>query len=251
MGLCEKTIAAMKNMNAVCKKDYSTLPWTYCNVTKKKSRSFESAVKTKNHKINCVDGPQWAALTAGVPSSALAWYCANGTIVWCNANAKANASKYFDFIKVGNRTVSQCQSTGLLLPGDFLGYQTMSHTNAYYAKNKSFDSGHAFANPKQGEGAKIRKFIGSLQYRSMKVSYIIRLKSRIRYRVQCGAFTDQAKADQTAKLLAAAGIKTMKINEDGMIKLQAGLYDFKDNAETYSKQIARKGFSVIIKEVDS
>ena len=251
MGQCEKMLAAMKNMNSVAKKDYPSDPWLYCNITKKKSRSFALAVKQKNHKINCVDGPQWAALSAGVPSSALGWYCANGSIVWTSQSARADAKKYFDFIRVGNKTVAQCQKSGLLLPGDILGYMSMTHTNAYYAKNKSFDSGHAYASPKSGEGARIKKFIGSLQCKSMKVSYIIRLKSRIRYRVQCGAFTDSCKAEQAEKLLAAAGFKTMRILEDSMIKLQAGLYDFKDNAEAYAHQIAKKGFSVIVKEVDS
>lgn len=248
--LNDRFLQALKYMNTTMKADNKAgHQWRYCNVTSKKAKSFPSARKQGKYRLNCVDGVQWAAKIAGVPSSALAWFCQNGKIIWCGTNAKAEAKKYYRIIKVGNKTVRQLYSSGALLPGDILGYVTMSHTNCYYGNGgKSFDSGHAFASG-SGEGAPIKKFIGSLRYGSMKVSYILRLKDRTQYRVQCGAFTDKNVLGDTERRLNKAGFATVRIEEDGLTKLQAGLFESKDNAEKLMKRIKAKGFSVIIKEV--
>lgn len=249
MSTNDKFITAMKYMNDVVKADNAAgHQWKYCNTTSKKATDFPSAREQKKFRINCVDGVQWAAKIAGVPSSALEWFCQNGKIVWCGTNAKSRCKKYFDIIHIGNRTVKQLQAAGVLLPGDILGYETMSHTNAYYKKGKSFDSGHAFAQG-SGEGAKIMKFIGSLQYQSMKVSYILRLKNRTRYRVQVGAFQNMNVLVQTETSINHAGFPTIRINEDGMVKLQAGLFDSKTNAEKLVKKLRSRNIGAIIKEV--
>ena len=246
----DRFLLALKYMNSTVKADNKAgHQWKYCNVTKKKARNFEAARKAGKYLINCVDGPQWAIkIAGGVPSNALAWYCQNGRIVWCSENAASEAKKYFKIIRVGNKTVRQLQSSGTLLPGDILGYVSMSHTNCWYGKNKTFDSGHAFAFG-SGEGARIKKLIGSLKYGNMKVSYIIRLKDRTQYRVQCGAFTNGAVLEQVNRSLHKSGFDTILLNEDGMTKIQAGLFDSKVNAEKLVKRIRAKGYSAIIKEI--
>lgn len=245
----DRYLYALKYMNTTIKADNAAgHQWRYCNVTSKKARTFPGARSLGKHLINCVDGVQWAAKIAGVPSSALAWYCQNGKIVWCGADAKTNAKKYFRIIRVGNRTVKQLKAEGTLLPGDIIGYMSMSHTNCYYGSGKSFDSGHAFASG-SGEGAKIRKVIGSLRYGSMKVSYILRLKDRTQYRVQCGAFTNMGVLQNVEQSLNRSGFKTVRIQEDGLVKLQAGLFESEANARALMNRIRSKGYSAIIKEI--
>lgn len=249
MSTCERFLEKLKYMDTTVKADNSIgNQWRYCNVTSKKAKSFTGARKQGKYLINCVDGVQWACKLAGVPSAALAWFCQNGKIVWCGDNARAVAKKYFQIIHIGNKTVRQLQSAGVLLPGDILGYESMSHTNAYYAKGKSFDSGHAFASG-SGEGAAIKKLIGSLKYGSMKVSYIFRLRDRIRYRVQVGAFTNLSALEKIESSINKKGFPTVRLNEDGMIKLQAGLFDSKANAEKLLKKLKAKKIGAIIKEV--
>ena len=245
----DRYLYALKYINATIKADNAAgNQWRYCNVTRKKAKSFPNARKQGKYLINCVDGVQWAAKIAGVPPSALAWFCQNGKIVWCGTDAEKNAKKYFNIIRVENKTVKQLQAEGTLMPGDILGYMSLSHTNCFYAKGKSFDSGHAFASG-SGEGAKIQKVIGSLRYGSMKVSYIIRLKDRTKYRVQCGAFTDMSVLQRVERSLDRSGFKTIRIQEDGYVKLQAGLFESEANAKALLKKIRAKGFSALIKEI--
>ena len=215
----------MKNMNAVCKKDYSTLPWTYCNVTKKKAKGFEQARKQGKYLINCVDGVQWALRIAN-PKMPISWYGGNGTIVWLNDHSKADVKKYFKIIKTGGKTVSQLYKAGSLCDGDIpLGYQGFCHTNAYFGGGKSFDSGHAYASPKSGEGAKIKKLIGSLAHKGDRVNYILRLKDRAHYRVQAGAYTDKRKYDEQA----GAGRLLLRKNQCR----QAGSYPEKEGVRCF------------------
>lgn len=247
--LNDKYLEALAYMNATVKADNAAgHQWRYCNVTAKKAKSFPSARKQGKYRINCVDGVQWACKLAGIPSSALAWFCQNGKIIWCGSGAKAEAKKYFKIIRVGNRTVRQLQASGDLLPGDILGYQSMSHTNCFYKKGKSFDSGHAFASG-SGEGAAIKKLIGNLKYGSMLVSYIIRIKDRTQYRVQVGAFTNLGTLQNTESWINKQGFPTVRVNEDGMIKLQAGLFVSRANAEKLLKKLKAKKIGAIIKEV--
>ena len=103
-------------MNATMKQDIKDGNlWKYCNVTKKKEKTFFMARKKKKFLANCVDGVQWACKIAGIPASALAWYGQEGGgIAWCSANAESNARRYFELIKVGERTVSQLLNDGVI-----------------------------------------------------------------------------------------------------------------------------------------
>jgi cell division protein FtsN len=124
----------------------------------------------------------------------------------------------------------------------------MNHTNSYYGGKYSFDSGHAYASG-SGEGAKIKKFIGSLAHRNNKVAYILRIKDRAQYRVQAGAFSDIQKYNEQVALMRKKGFPAVLIQEDGMFKVQAGLYSGKTNAERLVGALAKKGIASFIKEV--
>ncbi len=249
--LNEQFIDMLKYMDTTIKEDNKAgHQWTYCNVTKKKAKNFEQARKQGKYKINCVDGPQWALLACGVASNALSWYGSNGSIAWLNSSAKKNAKKYFDIISTGGKTISQLYSSGLLCDGDILlGYQGFSHTNVYFGNGKSFDSGHAFATPKTGEGAKIKKFIGALQHKTKKVNYILRIKDRAHYRVQAGAFETKEKLDERIALLQSKGYKTQVFEEDGYFKVQVGFFAGKTNADNLAAELQKKGISAFVKEV--
>lgn len=227
----EKYMDALAYMNTTLKADIKAgHQWKYCNVKSHKGKNFEDARKKGKYLVNCVDGVQWACIMAGIPTSALSWY-GSGGIVWLNKNAKANANKYFQIIKVGNKTVKQCLDQGMLCEGDILTYVNMSHTNAYYKDGKSFDSGHAFCTH-NGEHAPFKKLIGSLRYSTSKIAYILRIKDRKHYRAQAGAYTDLSKANARMKELR----EKWKINselksEDGMYKVQVGYFDGKENCD--------------------
>lgn len=249
----EKYMDALAYMNTTLKADIKAgHQWKYCNEKSHKGKNFEDARKKGKYLINCVDGVQWACIIAGVPSSALSWF-GSGGIVWLNSNAKANAQKYFQIIKVGNKTVKQCYDQGMLCEGDIITYVNMSHTNAYYKDGKSFDSGHAFCTH-NGEHAPFKKLIGSLRYSTSKVAYILRIKDRKHYRVQAGAYNDEKMALEKQKLL----LNKFKINstikkEDGMFKVQLGYYDGRENAEKYRQTVLKKTKwavnEVIVKEL--
>lgn len=250
----EKYMDAMAYMDKTMKADNAAgHTWKYCNVTGHKAKDFESARKQGKYLLNCVDGVQWACRIAGIPSSALAWYGSRG-IAWCGTNAQANAKKYFQIIKVGNKTVRQCLTEGLLCEGDILTYVSLSHTNAYYKDGKSWDSGHAFCTRSSGEHVPFTKWIGSLRYPTLKVSYILRIKDRKHYRVQAGAYKSESMAKEKQKLLSTKFKinSTIKI-EDGMYKIQLGYFDGKENAEKYRKKMLTKtkmkDNEIIVKEL--
>lgn len=248
MTIHQKYMQALAYMNKTMKADIAAgHQWKYCNVTSKKAKGFQQARKKGKYLINCVDGVQWACKIAGVPGNALAWY-GNKGIIWCNSNAKANAKKYFNIIKIGNKTVKQCLENGLLCQGDILTYANMSHTNAYYKDNKSFDSGHAFCTG-SGEGAKFKKWIGSLRYSTYKIAYILRLKDRKHYRVQAGAYENEKELYKQIKLIESKKLDYTLIKEDNLIKIQMGYFDGKENAEKFAEKLAKKGIATYIKEL--
>lgn len=245
----EKFLEALKYMNRTMKADNEAgHQWTYCNVTSKKAKNFAQARKQGKYKLNCVDGVQWACKIAGIPGSALAWYGQKGgTIAWCSKDAKANAKKYFELIKVGDKTVSWLLNHGRLCEGDILTYVSMNHTNAYYGKNRSFDSGHAYTKG-SGEGAKFMKWIGSLACKTSKVGYIIRIKDRLHYRVQAGAYYQQEEADKQIARLKKLGYNVIVKKENDMIKLQVGYFSGKENAEKLVQELAKKKIAAFVKE---
>ena len=251
--LHEKYMDAMAYMDKTLRTDNAAgHQWKYCNVTSHKAKDFESARRQGKYLLNCVDGVQWAAKIAGIPGSALAWYGSRG-IAWCGQNAQANAKKYFQIIKVGNKTVKQCLDQGLLCEGDILTYVSLSHTNAYYKDGKSWDSGHAYCKG-SGEHAPFTKWIGSLRYSTSKVAFILRIKDRKHYRVQAGAYNDEKMAKDKQKLLQDKfKIGSTIKKEDGMFKIQLGYYDGRENAEKYRKTVLKKtkwkDNEVIVKEI--
>lgn len=245
----ERYLEALKYMNATMKNDNKLgHQWKYCNVTSKKAKDFESTRKQGKYLINCVDGVQWACKLAGIPGNALCWYGGDGKIVWLNSHAKEDAKKVFEIKSAGGKTVNQLYNAGQLCDGDILTYIGMNHTNSYYGGKYSFDSGHAYASG-SGEGAKIKKFIGSLAHRNNKVAYILRIKDRAQYRVQAGAFSDINVFQQQAALLRKKGFSSVLVNEDGMYKLQAGLFSGKTNAERLVEKLNKAGISAFVKEV--
>lgn len=246
----ELFIKKLSYMNTTMKGDNSIgNQWKYCNKTGKKANGFEQARKQGKFLLNCVDGVQWALKLAGVPASALHWYGTTGKIAWTTSTGKASAKKYFKIISTGGKTVKQLYNQGLLCDGDILlGFQAFSHTCCYYGGKKSFDSGHAYCSG-SGEGAKFKKWIGSMTCKNSKVNYILRLKDRAQYRVQAGAFHDLDTCNKKMAQLAKKGIKTIRFTEDGMYKLQAGLFSGKTNAERKVAALAKKGVPSFIKEI--
>ena len=254
----ERFLEAMSYMNTTMKADNKAgHQWTYCNVQSKKLKGgFEAKRKPGNpkaYKTNCVDGVQDALLMAGVPSSALAWYGGNGNIVWCNKNAEAEARKYFDIIPVKNKTLLQLWNDMELCDGDIpVGYVGFSHTNCYYGGSnykKFFDSGHAYATPKSGEGARFSKWIGSMYYKNKKVKYLLRLKDRATYRVQAGAYNQLDKYAEQANYIKSKGYKVTCIEEDGMYKAQVGSFSGKSNAARFAAMVKAAGIDCFVKEI--
>ena len=238
----ELFLASLREMSAAVNADFrSKRPWHYTN-TKKRYKTFERARET-NRLTNCVDAVQMGLRKAGVPASALDWYGGNGKIVWCSANARAEALKYFDIVPTGGATVNALKNSGKLCDGDILlGYQGMSHTNCYIGKNQSFDAGAS-------EGATFRKWIFALKWGNKKVNRILRLKDRAHYRVQAGAYTNINKFQEQADLVRKAGFPVTLVHEDNMYKVQAGYFSGKTNAEKMVTQLAKKGISAFAKEV--
>lgn len=247
MTLHQKYMQALAYMNKTMKADNAAgHQWKYCNNTSKKAKGFQQARKQQKYLINCVDGVQWACKIAGIPGSALAWY-GNGGIVWCGKDAKKQAKKYFEIIKVG-KSVKQCYDKGLFCQGDILLYQNIAHTNAYYQNGKSFDSGHAYATG-SGEGARFNKWIGTLSHKNDVVAYIFRIKDRKHYRVQAGAYTDQTELNKQINFIKSKGFNVALIAEDGMTKIQVGYFSGKENAEKLVQKLAKKGINSFIKEI--
>ena len=249
MGLNERFLEYLNYMNNAMKQDLAAgHQWKYCNSKSKKASGFEQARKQGKYLVNCVDGVQWGLRAVGVPSSALHWYGTQNKIAWTKTNGEAGAKEYFEIIKTGGKTVRQLYESGTLCDGDImLGFTNMNHTTCYFGHGMSFDTGHAYCFG-SGEGAKFRKFIGSLSCGGSKVNYIMRLKDRAHYRVQVGAFSTDDAFNEMAQKLNAAGYKTLEINEGGLKKIQVGFFSGKTNAEDYAAQVSAKGFPAIVVE---
>jgi hypothetical protein len=245
----EEFLKALKAMNSTVKADNADgHQWKYCNVKSRKGKDFADARKKGKYLINCVDGVVWALMCVGIKS--VSWYGGDGKIVWLNDHAKVDAKKNFDIISTGGKTVAWLEKNARLCDGDILlGYQGMNHTNVYYGNGKSFDSGHAYASG-SGEGAKIKKLIGSLAHKNSKVNYILRLKDRAHYRVQCGAYSDIGKFNEQVEIVEKKGFSTTKVVEEGLMKVQVGYFSGKTNAERLAEKVAKKKLDVFVKEIE-
>ncbi len=247
--LNDRFIKACKNQNKIMKQEIKEgKKWAYTN-KKHRESTFEAARKKNNRLTNCVDGCHWAAKAAGCPANALSWYGGMGGPVWCNPNAEKNAKKVFDLIPIG-KSVNTALKKHLLCEGDMLVYTTITHTNTYLGKKKSFDSGHAYCKS-GGELAEFTKWIGNTPYGDQKISYVFRFKDRTHYRVICGVYKIRENAIEKADRVNSMklGFK-VTINElDGLYKVQAGYFDGKENAEWRRDTLKEAGIDAFISEV--
>lgn len=230
----EKFVAALKELDSEMRKDIKAgHKWCYTNV-KKRNKTFATARKQKNYVTNCATGVDWGLTLAGVPSKAQAWYGSDGNVAWVGKTAEKNAKKYFEIIKIpGKKTVNNLYTKGQLCEGDILVYHGMNHTNAYIGGGKSFDSGHAYCTG-SGEMAPFKKWVGSLAHKSAKVAYILRLKDRIHYRVQVGAYRTDKAMKERLKQLDYYKIDWIIKEEDGYKKVQLkDVFSSKEQAEKY------------------
>ena len=229
----DRFLANLKAMSATMRAETKAgKKWKYKNSNQE--HTFADARKKNNRVVNCVLGVRWG-LRGLIPDNALQWWGAKGKIVWSNDKAKERAKKYFDIIKVGNKTVNQLYKQGMLCEGDILTYMSMVHTNCYIGEKKSFDCGHAYC-----IGQTFRKWIGNLACKTHKVNYIFRLKDRSHYIVQGGAFYDKAKANERISLLKKYGIAAVINEVDDMYKIQLGYFNSKENAEVFAKKVNKK-----------
>lgn len=245
----ERYLEALRYMDKTMRADNKAGDqWSYCNVTSKKVRGFENKRKKKKFLTNCVDGVQDALRIAGIPESALGWYGTDSKIAYTGKDAKKEAEKYFRIIKTGGKTPQQLFDSMSMADGDILlGYKGISHTNCFMGGTtpKSFDSGHAFCS-----GEDFKKWIGNLCNRNTKVFYILRLKDRAHYRVQCGAYINLASYNEMVRNIESAGYSTAMVREDNLYKISAGYFDGKTNAERLAAELTKKGISAYVKEVD-
>ena len=225
-------VAAMKHLNTVMKQDNKNgHQWRYYN-SKRSENTFEKTRKAGKYYTNCMGGVTFAAKYAGVDGSALNWYGDKGRIHWLSDSAEKDAKKYFDVVPVKDKTVKQCMADGTLKPGDIVTYMSITHTNAYYAENKSFDAGHAYCDG-SGEGAPYKKWIGTTPYKNYKVAYIFRLKSKnIVYRVQIGSYSRKTNADKcVANCKAKTGFAAFpELMGDGQYHVFCGSFEDVNNA---------------------
>lgn len=226
----DKFIENLKNMNSIVKAEIKAgKKWKYKNGGQE--HTFEDARKKNNRVVNCVLGVRWG-LRGLVPDGALAWWGNKGKIQWANDKTKERAKKYFDIIKVGDKTVNQLYKNGLLCEGDILTFMNLVHTCCYIGGGKSFDTGHAYC-----LGQTFRKWIGKLTCKRYKVNYIFRLKDRTHYIVQGGAYYDKAKAEERVALFKKCGYSPLIKEIDSMYKIQLGYFNGKENAEAYAKKV--------------
>ena len=245
-------VAAMKHLNTVMKADNKAgHQWRYYN-GKRSENTFEKTRKAGKYYTNCMGGVSFAAKHAGVPGNALDWYGDKAKIHWLNENAEKNAKKYFDIIPVKTKTVKQCIADGTLRPGDVLTYMNLTHVNAYYAENKSFDTGHAFCDG-SGEGAPYKKWIGTTPYKGYKVAYILRLKSKgVVYRVQINAYTRKVNADKcVAECFKKTGFPAFyELMGDNQYHVFCGSFESKANANDRVAAIRGAYPGAFVKEVN-
>lgn len=70
------------------------------------------------------------------------------------------------------------------------------------------------------------------------------------YRVRCGRFSVKQNATNLVNLLASNGIGSMLVKDGDEWDVQVGLFNVKENAEAYEKEIKNKGFDVMIVEIE-
>ena len=66
------------------------------------------------------------------------------------------------------------------------------------------------------------------------------------YRVQTGAFKNQANADKLETQIKSKGFDTYMVKADGLYKVQVGAYSVKSNADAMEKRLRDAGFDTYI-----
>lgn len=74
-------------------------------------------------------------------------------------------------------------------------------------------------------------------------------KPSVKYRVQSGAFQDESKCDAWMNTIHQKGFQAIKKYENGLWKVQCGLFNDKENAEKLAEQLRAKGIVSAIIEV--
>jgi len=72
-----------------------------------------------------------------------------------------------------------------------------------------------------------------------------------KYRVQSGAFKDESKCDAWLNTIHQKGFQAIKRYENGLWKVQCGVFSSKDNAQKLVDQLKAKGITAAIIEVKS
>lgn len=249
----ERFLQACRDMNTTMKADIKAgKKWKYSNSSARQEHTFDLARKKNKRYTNCLLAVWWALRIAGVPDSALHWMGGVHKIVWTTAKAKAEAQKYFKIISTGGKTVQQLWDKGLLCDGDIIMGFPFTHTCVFYGGStgkKSFDAGHAYCSG-GGELAEFKKWIGSLTCKSNSTQYILRLKDRSHWRAQAGAYTSVAEYNKQVKRITDAGFpKPEQKFEDGMYKVQCGLFDGKSNCDRLVAKLKAKNIDAFTKEI--
>ena len=246
----EEFLQALNYMNETVKSEIAAgYDWRYTNSSKKQAHEFQLARKNNMRNTNCCLGVWWGLRIAGVPDEALHWYgIKGGKINWTTKNAKDQALRYFDLFEKRKKVIDLYNNMELCDGDILLGFSSFGHTCAYYGGKLSFDTGHAFCTG-SGEGAHFKKFLGSLTCKNNKVNYILRLKDRAHYRVQCGAYTDYDKFMEQMEFVRSKGFPVTRVDEEGFMKVQVGYYSGKTNAERKAAEVSAKGVPVFVKEV--
>ena len=243
-------IAAAKRMDEIMRQDIKDgLKWVYIN-NKPRANTFNEARIQGKRYTNCCTGALWAAQEADlVPLKAVQWFGDHQNIVFINGNSgKKEAEKYFEFIKVGNKTVKQCVKDGTVKPGDILMYKDLTHTNAYLGDNVSFDTGHATCSAK-GENAPFKCWVAPLTYLDFVVMWIARLRENVKYRVRIGIFQDPSNIKRNdAKLEKAEMCPYHKQTANGTA-IYSGAFDQSSKAEKRLKEIKALGYNGAVIEV--
>lgn len=70
------------------------------------------------------------------------------------------------------------------------------------------------------------------------------------YRVRCGRFSVKQNATNLVNTLASNGIGSLLVKDGDEWDVQVGLFNVKENAEAYEKEIKNRGFDVMIVEIE-
>lgn len=71
----------------------------------------------------------------------------------------------------------------------------------------------------------------------------------VKYKVQCGAFSNKKNATALQNRLKKAGFETIMVTVNGLYKIQCGAYGVKENADALASRLKASGFDAIVVNV--